>query len=73
MTLKTQMIINNDINLSRYLRENSHLYKSLNRDENSIYLIIDEMKKRYKLTTGDKLINISERIKTINEFIKILS
>lgn len=73
MNIKTQMIINSNKNLSKYIRENSYLYKSLNRDENSIYLIIEEMKKKYKLTTEDKLINISERIQTLNEFIRILS
>lgn len=73
MNLKCQMIIKNNPNLKKYIRENSHLYKELNRDGNVIFLIEEEMKKSYRLTTEDKLIDISNKINMVTEFMKILS
>lgn len=67
------MIIKNNPNLKKYIRENSHLYKELNRDGNVIFLIEEEMKKSYRLTTEDKLIDISNKINMVTEFMKILS
>ena len=73
MDLKCQMIIKNNPNLKRYLREHSYLYKDLNRNGDYIVYIEAEMKKAYKLTPEDRLLDIGNKINMVNEFIKILS
>ena len=64
--------IRENLNLYRYLRENSLWYKYLNRDPNSIFLMEEEMKKRYKLTTADKISDLSDKLNLISSFIDIM-
>lgn len=73
MDLKCQMIIRNNPNLKKYLREHSYLYKDLNRNGDFLTYIEEEMKKAYKLTPEDRLVDIGNKINMVNEFIKILS
>ncbi len=64
--------IRNNPHLYRYLRENSYWYKYLNRDPSSIRFMEEEMKKKYKLTTADKINSIGEKLNLIRSFIEIM-
>ncbi len=73
MTLELQFKIKNDPNLFRYLRENSYWYKELNRNPASIKQMEFEMRKRYKMTTVDKIGNIKKSIEMVRTFMDVLS
>lgn len=72
MTLELQFRIKNDPNLFRYLRENSYWYKQLNRNPKSIKQMEMEMKKRYQLTTVDKITNIKKGLDMVRTFMDVL-
>lgn len=72
MRLDIQFKIKNDQMLQKYIRENSYWYKILNRNPNMINTMVDEMKEKYKLTTADKINNISEKLDLIKTFMNIL-
>jgi hypothetical protein len=72
MNLETQFKIKNNPMLQKYIRENSYWYKTLNRNPSSINELIDEMKVKYKLTTADKINNISEKLDLIKTFMNVL-
>ena len=64
--------IDSDINLKRYLRENSNWYKLLNRDSRNFDCFVNEMKVRYKLTTEDKIHKMIDNIGMIQNFLEVL-
>ena len=64
--------IDSDINLKRYLRENSYWYKRLNRDPNSFYHFVDNMKRDYHLTTQDKINKTIDNINMLSTFLDVL-
>ena len=66
-----QKIFSNEL-LHRYLRENSHWYKILNRHPELINDMIQEMKDRYKLNTGDKIERLGERLSMVESILKVL-
>lgn len=72
MDLYTIRIIKENPNIYRYLRENSHWYKELNRDGYNIKYLISEMKEKYKLTPKDKLEKLSNNIDMIMSFMDVL-
>ena len=72
MSYDVQYKINSDINLQRFLRENSYWYKQLNRNSNSFKNFYEEMKVRYKLTTSDKINKTIENINMIQSFLDVL-
>ncbi len=72
MTYDLQRKINSDINLKRYLRENSEWYKRLNRDPNSFSYFVDEMKVAYHLTVQDKINRTIDNISMIGSFLDVL-
>lgn len=72
MTYDIYNRINRDINLKRYLRENSNWYKILNRNSNSFPYFVEEMKVRYKLTTSDKINRTIDNISMIQSFLDVL-
>lgn len=72
MTYSLQSKINGDINLKRFLRENSYWYKILNRNENSFSQFVEEMKIKYKLTTSDKINRTIDNISMIQSFLEVL-
>lgn len=72
MTYNIQNRLNNDINLKRFLRENSYWYKALNRNENVFPEFVNEMKIKYKLTTSDKINKTIDNISMIQSFLDIL-
>lgn len=72
MRIDIQFKIKNDPMLQKYIRENSYWYKILNRNPNMIDTMVDQMKEKYKLTTADKINNISEKLDLIKTFMNIL-
>lgn len=72
MNIKTQIIVRNNPNIYRYLRENSYWYKYLNRNGESIKELEKEMKDRYKLRTEDRLESINNSISLIHSFMDVL-
>ena len=73
MNLQLQMMIKNNPNLHRYLREHSYWYKYLNRNPLSIKNLEQEMKAKYKLTTEDRISNASKNIEIVNAVLNILN
>ena len=72
MTYNLQNKINSDINLKRFLRENSYWYKILNRNENAFNDFINELKVKYKLTTTDKINRTIDGIGMLQSFLEVL-
>ena len=72
MTYFIQSKINSDINLKKFLRENSYWYKVLNRNENSFFEFANQMKITYKLTTSDKINRTIDNISMIQSFLEVL-
>ena len=72
MTYDIQNRINSDINLKKYLRENSNWYKSLNRNRNSFPYFVEEMKVSYKLTTEDRINKTLDSINMLQGFLDVL-
>ena len=72
MSYDIQQKINSDINLKKYLRENSNWYKRLNRSRDSFPYFIEEMKINYKLTTEDKINKTMDNINMIQGFLDVL-
>lgn len=64
--------IHNDLNLKRFLRENSNWYKRLNRSSDSFPYFVEEMKVKYKLTTGDKINRTIDNIGMLQSFLEVL-
>jgi len=72
MQLPIKIIIEQNPDLRRYLKENSYWYKYLNRDGNYLKLMNEEMKKKYGLTPSDKLEKINNNMTLVREMLKIL-
>lgn len=71
MNIETQFKIKNNPMLQKYVRENSYWYKTLNRNPKSINYLTDEMKKKYKLTTADKINELSNKLDLIKTFMNV--
>ena len=72
MTYNLQNKINADINLKKFLRENSYWYKALNRNENVFDEFVYDMKVKYKLTTSDKINRTIDNIGMLQSFLEVL-
>jgi hypothetical protein len=72
VTYNLQNKINNDINLKRFLRENSYWYKVLNRNENVFLEFVSDMKVKYKLTTTDRINRTIDNIGMLQSFLEVL-
>lgn len=68
MDVGTQYKIKNNQNLKKYLRENSYLYKYLNRGSISLQEIEFKMKEAYKITSQDKFNRFINNINMISKF-----
>ncbi len=73
MDIPTQIKIQNNPYLYRYLREHSSWYKNLNRNPNSIKQMEIEMRKAYQLNLSDRIDRFSQKIEMIRSFMDILS
>ena len=72
MNLILQYKIKQNPNYQKFLRENSNWYKYLNRNPNLLTEMEKEMKEKYKLTTSDKINNISEKLDLIRTFMNVM-
>ena len=70
MTLDLQFKLKSNPMYLKYLRENSHWYKTLNRDPEMFNTFIEEMKTVYKLRPSDK---INKAISTFEMVTAIIS
>lgn len=70
MTLDIQFKIRNNPNYQKYIRENSHWYKILNRNPAMFQRFEEKVKEDYKLRTSDK---ISKALSTIEMVQNIVS
>lgn len=73
MLYDIQYKINSDINLKKFLRENSYWYKELNRNPENFKYFVDDMKIKYKLTPVDKINRTVESINMLQSFLDILN
>lgn len=73
MNIETQLRIKSNPNLYRYLRENSQWYKELNRYNDAVKRLEEEMKMVYKLNPSDKIDQISQKIQMLRTFMDILN
>ena len=69
MNLETIVKIKNDAMIQKYIRENSYWYKILNRNPNLMEYLIEDMKKEYKLTTIDKINDLSDKLDLVKAFV----
>ena len=72
MHYQIQLIINNNLYLKRYLRENSRFYKELIRNPYFINELNERMKKEYKLTVPDKIEKIKNDLSMLNSVMDVL-
>lgn len=70
MNLDTQFKLKNNPLYIKFLRENSHWYKVLNREPNSFKIFEEELKVNYKLRPSDRL---SQALDYIEMFETIMS
>lgn len=70
MTLDIQFTIKNNPYFGRYIRENSHWYKILNRNPNMIKAFEEEVKTNYKLRPSDR---ITKALETIEMFQSVMA
>ena len=71
MEYSIQYKIEKDINLKRFLRENSYWYTYLNRNSKSFKYFVDEMRVKYKLTTVDKINKTMDNINMLQSFLDV--
>ena len=64
--------IDNDINLKKFLRENSYWYKQLNRDSNYFNSFVSDMKIKYKLTTEDRINKMVDSMGMLQSLLDVL-
>ena len=72
MKLDVQFKIKNNYLLQKYIRENSYWYKYLNRSQEYLKPLEEEMKKKYKLTTQDRIEKISQEINMVSTILDVL-
>lgn len=72
MSIDLQYKINSDPNYVRFLRENSHWYKYLNRDSNYFKDFVLDMKDKYGLKPTDRLNKMLDNINMLQMFIDVL-
>lgn len=72
MNLYTINYIKSNQLLYNYLRENSYWYKYLNRSQEYLKPLEEEMKKKYKLTTQDRIEKISQGINMVSTILDVL-
>lgn len=71
MNLDVQFKIKSDANYLRYLRENSHWYKILNRYPERFNDFVSEMRENYRLRPTDKIGDIAGKLDLISTFLDV--
>lgn len=57
----------------RFIRENSHWYKILNRNPEKFDDMVEEMKTKYHLRTTDRINNVLDSVDLITKIFKVTS
>ena len=70
MQADTLILIRSDPRLNMYLKYNSYWYKELIR--NPATLLEEEMKKEFKLTTSDKINDMTEKLEMLQMFLNVM-
>lgn len=65
MNLDIQFKIKNNPNYQRYIRENSHWYKILNRTPEAFKQFEEEVKDKYRLRPSDRISKVLENIEMV--------
>ncbi len=73
MSIEIQFQLKNNPNYQKYLRENSHWYKILNRDPTQFNNFISEVKEKYKLRATDKVAKVLEGIELVQSVLSSLT
>jgi hypothetical protein len=71
MQIDVQLKFKNDPQMAKFLSENSHWYKYLNRNPLSYKNFVEDMKNRYKIRTTDKINNEIDNIELIGNVLDI--
>ena len=71
MTIDTQIKINKDQRLKRFIRENPIWYKYLNRNPDNFKAFFNDMKDKYKLNTSDKISKTMDNLSMIQAFLDV--
>ena len=72
MQADTLILIRSDPRLNMYLKYNSYWYKELIRNPAGITLLEEEMKKEFKLTTSDKINDMTEKLEMLQMFLNVM-
>ncbi len=73
MRFDVQMKLRSNPLYIKFLRENSNWYKYLNRNPDRFDEMVQEMKKKYKLRTTDKINNVIDSVDLITKIFKVTS
>ena len=73
MTLELQFKLKSNPLFIKYLHENSHWYKTLNRDPDMFNLFVEEVKTNYKLRPSDKLTKALSTFEMVSAIISSLN
>ena len=73
MRFDVQMKLRSNPLYIKFLRENSNWYKYLNRNPDRFDEMVQEMKKKYKLRTTDKINNVIDSVELITKIFKVTS
>lgn len=65
--------IKQDNNLYTYLKYHSNWYLALSRNINSINDMVNEMKKEYRLTSEDKIEDLTKKLEMVSSILQVLS
>lgn len=73
MRFDVQMKLKSNPMYLKFIRENSHWYKILNRHPERFEEMVEEMKTKYRLRTTDKINNVVDSIDLITKIFKVTS
>ena len=59
-------------NLDNYIKYHSYLYKDLLRNPANLSIMEEEMKKEFKLTAGDKISRVNEKMEMIRTLLEVI-
>lgn len=72
MTVEVQLKINSDPRLKSFVHEYPNWYKLLNRNPLLFKEFVADMKKKYKITTSDRLNKTLDNIGMLQAFLEVL-
>lgn len=60
-------------NLYTYLKYHSNWYLPLSRNMASVNNMVNEMKREYRLTSGDKIEDLTKKLEMVSSILQVLS